>query len=109
MSSTFVSTAGGVITEKAGPVTGELDLLTRVTPDGEARRGGRTGRPDGGAVEAVVRYAGAQGLCPVLGSSVHAVSWRPDQAEHRAAHERILETLTTQGRIDGGNEMPVDV
>ena len=54
-------------------------------------------------------YAGAQDLYTVLGSPVHAVSERPDQAEHRAAHERILETLTTSGRVESGNEMPVDL
>ncbi len=96
MSSTFVSTAGGVTTEEAGAITGELELLTRVTPDG-------------GAVEAMVRYAGAQDLYTVSGSPVHAVSERPDQVEHRAAHERILEALTTPGRVERGNQMPVDL
>ena len=42
LNSAFVSTAGGVMTEEAGAITGELELLTRVTPDG-------------GAVEAMVR------------------------------------------------------
>ena len=84
------------MTEEAGAITGELELLTRVTPDG-------------GGIEAMVRYAGAQDLYTVTGSPVHAVSERPDQAEHRAAHERILETLTTPGRVEGGNEMPVDL
>ena len=96
LSSAFVSTTGGVMTEEAGAITGELELLTRVTPDG-------------GAVEATVRYAGAQDVYTVLGSPLHAVSRRPDQAEHRAAHERILEALTTPGRSEGGNEMPVDL
>jgi hypothetical protein len=84
------------MTEEAGAITGELELLTRVTPDG-------------GGIEAMVRYAGAQDLYTVSGSPVHAASERPDQVEHRAAHERILETLTTPGRIQGGNEMPVDL
>jgi len=83
------------MTEEAGAVTGELELLTRVTPDG--------------GIEAMVRYAGAQDLYTVSGSPVHAVSERPDQVEHRAAHERILETLTTSGRVESGNEMPVDL
>ena len=96
MSSTFVSTTGGVMTDEAGAITGELELLTRVTPDG-------------GAVEVMVRYVGAQDLYTVSGSPVHAVSERPDQVEHRAAHERILEALTAPGRIEGGNEMPVDL
>jgi hypothetical protein len=40
---------------------------------------------------------------------VHTVSEHPDQVEHRAAHERILEALTTPGRIESGNELPLDL
>ena len=69
------------MTAEAGAITGELELLTRVTPDG--------------SIEAMVRYAGAQDLYTVSGSPVHAVSERPDQVEHHAAHERILKMLTT--------------
>jgi hypothetical protein len=57
----------------------------------------------------MVRYAGAQDLYTVSGSPVLAVSERPDQVEHRAAHERILETLTTPGRVESGNEKTVDL
>jgi hypothetical protein len=96
-SSAFVSTTGGVMTDEAGAITGELELLTRLTPDG--------------AVEAKVRYAGAQDLYTVSGSPVRAaeLSGRPDQVEHRAIHEHILEALTTPGAVSGGNEMPVDL
>ena len=94
--STLVSTTGGVMTEEVGAITGELELQTRATPDGSA-------------VEAMVRYAGAQDLYTVSGSPVRAVSGHIDQAEHRATHERILETLTTPGRVESGNEMPVDL
>jgi hypothetical protein len=45
----------------------------------------------------------------VTGSPVRTVSEPPDQVEHRAAHERILETLATPGKIESGNEMPVDL
>ena len=83
------------MTEEVGAITGELELLTRVTP--------------GGDIEAMVRYAGAQDLYTVLGSPVRDVSERRDQVEHRAAHKRILETLTTPGRIEGGNEKPVEL
>jgi hypothetical protein len=62
-----------------------------------------------GGIEVMVRYAGAQDLCTVSGSPVRAVSERPDQVEQRAAHERILETLTTSGRVESGNKMPVDL
>jgi hypothetical protein len=95
MSSTFVSTMGGVMTEEAGAVTGELELLTRVSQDG--------------GIKVLVRYAGARDLYAVSGSPVHAVSGSPDQVEHRIAHERILEALTTPGRVEGGNELPVDL
>ena len=91
--SSFISTTGGVMTEEAGAITGELELLTRVTP--------------GSGIEAMVRYAGARDLYTVSGSPLRAVSAHPDQVEDRTAHERILETLTTPGRIEGGNEMPV--
>ena len=93
--SSFISTTGGVMTEEVGAITGELELLTRLTPDG--------------GIGAMVRYAGAQDLYTISGSPVHAVSAHPDQVEHRAAHERILETLTTPGRIEGGNEKPVEL
>jgi hypothetical protein len=43
------------------------------------------------------------------GSPLRAVSAHPDQVEHRAAHERILETLTTPGRVESGNEKPIDL
>lgn len=82
------------MTDEVGAITGELELQTNATPDGSA-------------VEAKVRYAGAQDLYTISGSPVRTVSERPDQAARRAAHERILETLTTPGRAEGGNEMPV--
>jgi hypothetical protein len=94
-SSSFSSTAGGVMTEEVGAITGELELLTRLTP--------------GGDMEAMVRYSGARDLYTVSGSPLRLDSERPDQVEHRAAHERILETLTTPGRVESGNEKPVDL
>ncbi|MDQ3942155.1 MAG: hypothetical protein M3254_03520 [Actinomycetota bacterium] len=93
--STFRSTTGGVMTEEVGAITGELELLTRLTPEG--------------GIVAMVRYAGAQDLYTVSGSPLRAVSAHPDQVEHRAAHERLLETLTTPGSVESGNEMPVDL
>jgi hypothetical protein len=93
--SNFVSTTGGVMTEEVGAITGELELQTNATPDG--------------TVEAKVRYAGAQDLYTISGSPVRTVSERPDQAAHRAAHERILETLTTPSNVESGNEKPVDL
>jgi hypothetical protein len=93
--SSFSSTAGGVMTEEVGAITGDLELLTRVTPDGD--------------IEVMVRYSGAKDLYTVSGSPVRTVSEHPDQVEHRATHERILETLTTPGSVESGNEQPVEL
>lgn len=89
--SPFVSTPGGVMTEEAGAVTGDLELLTR---PGEAGDGG---------LEVLVRYAGAGDWYNVSGSPVAKLE------DHRAAHEAILERLTTPGPVEGGNELPVDL
>jgi hypothetical protein len=83
------------MTEEVGAITGELELQTRATPDG--------------TVEAMIRYPGAQDLYTVSGSPVRTVGERPEQVEHCAAHERILITLTTPGRVEGGNETPVEL
>ena len=95
--STFVSTTGGVMTDEVGAITGELELQTSATP--------------GGDIEAMVRYAGAHNLYTVSGSPVRTttLSEHPDRVEHGAAHERILETLTMPGRVESGNEQPVDL
>lgn len=84
------------MTFEAGAVTGDLELLTRPTPDGRA-------------IEVFVRYQGARDLYTVEGSPVRAVSEHPDAAEHRAVHERILQVLTTPGGMEGGNEIPVNL
>lgn len=92
----FESTTGGVLTVDVGVITGELELLTKPSPAGDA-------------VEAMVRYAGADELYTVEGSHVRAVSEAVDESEHAAAHERILGHLTTPGPVRGGNEQPVDL
>lgn len=84
------------MTNEAGAVTGELELLTRPTLAGDG-------------IEALVRYVGAAELYTVAGSPVRAVSETPDESEHTVAHWRILEVLTTRGEIRGGNEQPVDL
>jgi hypothetical protein len=94
--SAFASTAGGVMTEEAGAVTGDLELLTRPAPDGRG-------------VEALVRYAGSRDLYAVSGSPVRVTSEGPNEEEHQAAHGRILGLLTTPGRVEGGNELPTDL
>jgi hypothetical protein len=88
LQSSFTSTTGGVLTDEVGAITGELELLTR---------------PAEGDIEAMVRYAGARDLYTVSGSPV------PVTYTHVKAHEAILQKLTTPGRIEQGNELPVDL
>ena len=93
--SEFTSATGGVMTEEAGAVTGDLELLTR---------------PVGGGVEAFVRYAGAEEWYRVAGAPVRAVSPDPDKGEHEQAHGAILARLTEPTEpAAGGNETPVDL
>ena len=90
--STFVSTVGGVMTDEAGAVTGDLELLTRPSEAGD------------GELEALVRYAGAEEWYTVTGSPVGTGS-----GDHRAWHEAVLARLTTPGPVEDGSELPVDL
>ena len=86
--SPFTSTTGGVMTDEVGAITGELELQTR---------------PTSGGIEARVRYADARDLYTVNGSPVGS------NGSHQQAHETILQRLTTPGRVESGNELPVDL
>jgi hypothetical protein len=86
--SPFTSTAGGVMTNEVGAITGELELLTNPTDSG---------------IEARVRYAGARDLYTVTGSPVRATG------VHRETHKVILQRLTAPRRVEDGNELPVDL
>ncbi len=88
--SPFGSTTGGVMTVEAGAITGDLELITRPTTDGSR-------------VEALVRYAGARDLYTIFGSPVPTTNTHADQ------HQRILQQLTTPGRVEFMGELPVDV
>jgi hypothetical protein len=88
--SKFTSTAGGVMTEEAGAVTGDLELLTRLS--------------DEGSVEVLVRYAGADEWYTVSGSPAQMSG-----GDLRATHEVLLARLMTPGAYEGDNEMPVDL
>jgi hypothetical protein len=90
--SKFVSTVGGVMTEEAGAVTGDLELLTRPSEAGES------------ALEALVRYVGAEEWYTVSGSPVAA-----RVEDHRALHEAALARLTTPGPVENDNEQSVDL
>jgi len=80
------------MTEEAGAVTGDLELLTRPS--------------DEGTLEILVGYAGAFEWYTVSGSPLTKFVGEDD---HRAAHEALLARLTTPGPYEGGNELPVDL
>ena len=88
--SPFQSTAGGVTTVEAGAVTGDLELSTRVVPEG---------------VYANVRYADADEWYAVEGSPASRADL-PGQ-DHPAIHRHVLELLTSPGRFESGNALPV--
>ena len=81
--STFTSTTGGVMTEEAGAVTGDLELLCRPGADG---------------LVVLVRYAGADEWYTVSGGPVR-VRGNPDDALGR-----VLDYLGTPGPVVDGNE-----
>ncbi len=78
------------MTEEAGAITGELELLTRPS--------------EGGWLEVFVRYAGAKEWYTVSGSPVATGG-----EDHSASHEASLARLTTPGPVKGGNELPVNL
>ena len=84
--SPFTSTTGGVMTEEAGAVTGELELLCR---------------PEAGGVRVAVRYAGADEWYTVSGNPVRI------QRDENETRDQLLERLTTPGPVVDGNERPV--
>jgi hypothetical protein len=84
--STFTSTTGGVMTEEAGAVTGELELLCRAEVEG---------------LHVAVRYAGADEWYTVSGSPVR-IQGNPDDAMGR-----VVGHLSTAGPVVNGNEKPV--
>ena len=88
--SRFTSTTGGVMTEEAGAVTGDLELFTHPSEEG--------------TVEVLVRYAGADERYTVSGSPAQMSG-----EDLRATHEALLARLTTPGPYEGDNEMPVDL
>lgn len=92
LTSSFTSTTGGVMTVEVGAITGDLELLTYPTENNYG-------------IEALVRYAGARDQYRVAGSPVAAT----DTGPHQAAHDRILQRLTTPGRIGASGELPTDL
>jgi len=78
------------MTIEAGAITGELELVTRPTTDGSA-------------VEALVKYAGARDLYTIAGSPLRTTS------AHKDEHQRLLQLLTTSGRVEPAGELPIDL
>jgi hypothetical protein len=85
------STAGGVMTDEAGAVTGDLEISTRLL--------------DAGLLDVHVRYAGAEEWYTVTGSPVSP----GDRYPTADLHERMVEYLTTPGPVVGGNEEPTSL
>ena len=81
----FTSTVGGVMTEEAGAITGDLELLCRPLPDG---------------THAAVRYAGTEDWYTVSGGPLRLQS-------DEGTRDRLLEHLSTPGPVVSGNEKPV--
>lgn len=88
--STFTSTSGGVMTVEAGAITGEMELSTK---------------PDEEALEALVRYAGAEEWYTVEGGPVPL----EEGTDPGGLHRRIVAHLMEPGRRRGGNEEPVSL
>jgi len=84
--STFTSTTGGVMTEEAGAITGELEIVCRPGPEG---------------LHVAVRYAGADDWYTVSGSPVR-IQGNPDDAMGR-----VVGHLSTPGPVVDGNERAV--
>ena len=90
--STFESTTGGVMTVEAGAITGPLEISTR---------------PTGGALEARVRYSGAEEWYTVEGSPA-ALETAGDLAPSEL-HERVVEHRGRPGQVVSGNEEPTSL
>jgi hypothetical protein len=91
----FASTTGGVMTEEAGAVTGDLEIATRA---------------EGDALEVSVRYAGAEEWYTVEGSPIELADTVPSSPDELPEpHQRVLDHLTSPGRVVDGNELPVSL
>jgi len=82
----FTSTTGGVMTEEAGAITGELELLCRPGADG---------------LQVPVRYASADEWYTVSGSPVQV------QGNSDDVMGRVVGHLSTPGPVVDGNEKAV--
>ena len=78
------------MTDQAGVVTGDLEIVTRLDAEGLA---------------AFVRYSGADEWYAVTGSPV-SIDERSSQTD---VHERVVNHLTRSGPVVDGNEEPVSL
>lgn len=91
--SIITSTTGGVMTKEVAAITGDLEVATSVGARG---------------AEAAVRYADADEWYSVEGSPIEVGNIGGlSPSELRELHERIVEHLTTPGKIVDGNEEAV--
>jgi hypothetical protein len=88
--SIIVSTAGGVMTDEAGAVTGDLEVAMRREREN---------------LHVSVRYAGTDEWYTVTGSPV-PFGDHPSPAD---LHERVVSHLTRPGPVVDGNEEPVSL
>ena len=75
LSSAFIAAPGGVMTDEVGVITGDLELRTRCTPQGQVR--------------VAVRYAGAEEWYRLGAADV--VLGEP--GDHQAVHQALLGVL----------------
>ena len=90
--STIYSTAGGLMTDEAGTVSGDLEIATRVAAE---------------HLDVSVRYAGADEWYTVTGSPISL-----DAASHYTPadlQEHLVSHLTRPGPVVNGNEEPVSL
>lgn len=90
-SSNFISTTGGIMTDEAGAITGELEVRTLA---------------EAGLLEVSVRYAGAEEWYTVIGSPVPLSGKETDPAH---LHQRVVTHLSSPGTVTEGNEEAISL
>ena len=86
--SNISSTTGGVRTDEAGAITGDLEVRTLA---------------EAGLLEVSVRYAGAEEWYTVSGSPIPLSGREKDPI---GLHERVVTRLNSPGTVVDGNEEP---
>lgn len=90
-SSNATSTGGGIMTDEAGAISGELEVRTLA---------------EAGLLEVSVRYAGAEEWYTVSGSPV-PLSGR--ETVSTSLHDRVVAHLNSPGPVVNGNEEPTSL